>query len=61
MIIKTAMLVVSSVFLCLIFVGGNGTYWLGLFDSYCGELPLVTVAVFELIALKYFYGFDRLV
>ena len=55
------MLVVSSVFLCLIFVGGNGTYWLGLFDSYCGELPLVTVAVFELIALKYFYGFDRLV
>jgi len=53
-------LVGISIVLNLIFVGGNGSYWLDLFDTYCGNLPLVAVAVTELIALRFFFGFDKL-
>ena len=36
-------------------------YWLGVFDDYCGTIPLLTIAFFELIAVAWVYGLDKYV
>ncbi|XP_077453975.1 solute carrier family 6 member 19b [Stigmatopora argus] len=50
-------------FLCclvgLIFVQGSGNYWLALFDTYGGSIPLLVVGFCEMFAVVYIYGIDR--
>uniref|UniRef100_A0A671LSD9 Transporter n=1 Tax=Sinocyclocheilus anshuiensis TaxID=1608454 RepID=A0A671LSD9_9TELE len=43
----------------LIFVQGSGNYWLALFDSFAGSIPLLIVAFSEMIGVVYVYGIDR--
>lgn len=43
----------------LIFTMGSGNYWLEIFNSYVGSLPLLVVAFFEIVAVVYVYGMQR--
>ncbi|XP_064883574.1 sodium-dependent neutral amino acid transporter B(0)AT1-like [Oncorhynchus nerka] len=43
----------------LIFVQGSGNYWLSLFDSYGGSIPLLIIAFCEMVGVVYLYGIDR--
>uniref|UniRef100_A0A672LQM5 Sodium-dependent neutral amino acid transporter B(0)AT1-like n=1 Tax=Sinocyclocheilus grahami TaxID=75366 RepID=A0A672LQM5_SINGR len=43
----------------LIFVQGSGNYWLALFDSFAGSIPLLVIAFSEMIGVVYVYGIDR--
>uniref|UniRef100_A0A8C2WU77 Transporter n=1 Tax=Cyclopterus lumpus TaxID=8103 RepID=A0A8C2WU77_CYCLU len=39
----------------------SGLYWVTLFDNFAGSVPLLTIGLFEMIAVVYIYGIDRLV
>ncbi|XP_054620658.1 sodium-dependent neutral amino acid transporter B(0)AT1-like [Dunckerocampus dactyliophorus] len=43
----------------LLFAQNSGMYWLALFDTFAGSVPLLTVGFFEMIAVVYIYGIDR--
>ncbi|KAG5271836.1 hypothetical protein AALO_G00184530 [Alosa alosa] len=43
----------------LIFVQGSGNYWLALFDTFAGSIPLLIIAFCEMIGVVYVYGIDR--
>ncbi|XP_076016748.1 solute carrier family 6 member 19b [Genypterus blacodes] len=43
----------------LIFVQGSGSYWLALFDTYGGSIPLLVIAFCEMMSVVYVYGIDR--
>uniref|UniRef100_A0AAZ3Q044 Transporter n=1 Tax=Oncorhynchus tshawytscha TaxID=74940 RepID=A0AAZ3Q044_ONCTS len=43
----------------LIFTLGSGNYWLEIFNSYVGSVPLLIIAFFEIIAVAYIYGIGR--
>ncbi|KAI3360939.1 hypothetical protein L3Q82_013151 [Scortum barcoo] len=43
----------------LIFLQGSGNYWLSLFDTYGGSIPLLVVALCEMVSVVYIYGIDR--
>lgn len=43
----------------IIFAQGSGNYWLGLFDSYAGSIPLLVIGFCEMVAVVYIYGIDR--
>lgn len=43
----------------LIFIQGSGNYWLSLFDTYGGSIPLLVVALCEMVSVVYIYGIDR--
>ncbi|XP_068611089.1 sodium-dependent neutral amino acid transporter B(0)AT3-like [Brachionichthys hirsutus] len=43
----------------LIFTLGSGNYWLGIFNSYVGSLPLLIIAFFEIISVVYIYGMNK--
>lgn len=43
----------------LIFTLGSGNYWLGIFNSYVGSMPLLIIAFFEIISVVYIYGINR--
>uniref|UniRef100_A0A671UEK5 Transporter n=1 Tax=Sparus aurata TaxID=8175 RepID=A0A671UEK5_SPAAU len=43
----------------LIFLQGSGNYWLSLFDTYGGSIPLLVVAFCEMVSVVYIYGIDR--
>uniref|UniRef100_A0A3Q4HYX8 Solute carrier family 6 member 19 n=1 Tax=Neolamprologus brichardi TaxID=32507 RepID=A0A3Q4HYX8_NEOBR len=34
-------------------------YWVTLFDNFAGSVPLLTIGLFEMIAVVYIYGIDR--
>ncbi|KAK6327039.1 hypothetical protein J4Q44_G00026840, partial [Coregonus suidteri] len=46
-------------FVGLIFVQGSGNYWLSLFDSFAGSIPLLIIAFCEMVGVMYLYGIDR--
>ncbi|KAM9404407.1 sodium-dependent neutral amino acid transporter B(0)AT1-like [Salvelinus alpinus] len=46
-------------FVGLIFVQGSGNYWLSLFDSFAGSIPLLIIAFCEMVGVVYLYGIDR--
>uniref|UniRef100_A0A8C9QUW6 Transporter n=1 Tax=Scleropages formosus TaxID=113540 RepID=A0A8C9QUW6_SCLFO len=53
-------------FMCLvyfifsfIFALGSGNYWLEIFNSYVGSVPLLVIAFFEITAVSYVYGINR--
>ncbi|CAB1416760.1 unnamed protein product [Pleuronectes platessa] len=43
----------------LIFIQGSGNYWLALFDTYGGSIPLLVVAFCKMFSVVYIYGIDR--
>ncbi|XP_006272964.1 sodium-dependent neutral amino acid transporter B(0)AT3 [Alligator mississippiensis] len=45
--------------LALCFTLRSGSYWLHVFDSYAGSLPLLIIAFFEVTAVAYVYGIKR--
>lgn len=45
--------------LAIIFAQGSGEYWLALFDSFAGSIPLLIIAFCEMTAVVYIYGIDR--
>ena len=45
--------------LSLAFSHGAGNYIFTLFDNFAGSVPLLVIALFECIAVAYFYGLKR--
>ncbi|XP_068567033.1 sodium-dependent neutral amino acid transporter B(0)AT1-like isoform X2 [Cebidichthys violaceus] len=45
--------------ICLLFAQHSGLYWVTLFDNFAGSVPLLTIGLFEMIAVVYIYGIDR--
>ncbi|XP_062302242.1 sodium-dependent neutral amino acid transporter B(0)AT1 [Osmerus eperlanus] len=45
--------------IALIFAQQSGNYWLALFDSFAGSIPLLVIAFCEMMAVAYIYGIDR--
>jgi len=43
----------------LIFCQRSGEYWLQMFDSFAGNVPLLLVGFFEVIIIAYIYGIKR--
>ncbi|XP_042362243.1 sodium-dependent neutral amino acid transporter B(0)AT1-like [Plectropomus leopardus] len=43
----------------LLFAQKSGFYWVTLFDNFAGSVPLLTIGLFEMIAVVYIYGIDR--
>ncbi|XP_030268489.1 sodium-dependent neutral amino acid transporter B(0)AT1-like isoform X1 [Sparus aurata] len=44
----------------LLFAQQSGMYWVTLFDSFAGSVPLLTIGLIEIIAIVFIYGIDRL-
>ncbi|XP_076826873.1 sodium-dependent neutral amino acid transporter B(0)AT3-like isoform X1 [Brachyhypopomus gauderio] len=57
--IFTGLICLVSFMMALIFTLGSGNYWLEIFNSYVGSLPLLVIAFFEIIAVIYIYGAKR--
>ncbi|XP_072303760.1 sodium-dependent neutral amino acid transporter B(0)AT1 isoform X1 [Eucyclogobius newberryi] len=55
----TGIVCVVSFLIALIFSQRSGDYWLALFDSYAGSVPLLIIAFCEMMAVSYIYGIDR--
>ncbi|NXV78578.1 S6A18 protein, partial [Atlantisia rogersi] len=43
----------------LCFTLGSGSYWIDIFDSYAGSVPLLVIAFFEVIGVVYVYKIKR--
>uniref|UniRef100_A0A6Q2WVV0 Transporter n=1 Tax=Esox lucius TaxID=8010 RepID=A0A6Q2WVV0_ESOLU len=57
--IFTGLLCLTSFMMALLFTMGSGNYWLEIFNSYVGSLPLLIIAFFEIIAVVYIYGIKK--
>ncbi|XP_036948236.1 sodium-dependent neutral amino acid transporter B(0)AT1-like [Acanthopagrus latus] len=57
--VLTGLTCVVSFIICLLFSQYSGMYWVTLFDNFAGSIPLLTVGLFEMIAVVYIYGIDR--
>uniref|UniRef100_A0A4W4GHQ0 Transporter n=1 Tax=Electrophorus electricus TaxID=8005 RepID=A0A4W4GHQ0_ELEEL len=55
----TGIVCLASFAIALIFTQRSGEYWLALFDSFAGSIPLLIIAFCEMIAVCYIYGIDR--
>lgn len=55
----TGLICLISFCMGLIFTLGSGNYWLAIFNSYVGSLPLLIIAFFEIISVVYIYGIKR--
>ncbi|XP_041104372.1 sodium-dependent neutral amino acid transporter B(0)AT3-like [Polyodon spathula] len=55
----TGLICLIAFSLALIFTMGSGNYWLEIFNSYVGSLPLLIIAFFEIISVVYIYGIGR--
>ncbi|XP_059899555.1 sodium-dependent neutral amino acid transporter B(0)AT3-like [Gadus macrocephalus] len=55
----TAGVCLISFLVALVFTLGSGNYWLEIFNSYVGSVPLLIIAFFELIGVIYFYGMQK--
>ncbi|KAL4629751.1 sodium-dependent neutral amino acid transporter B(0)AT1-like [Arapaima gigas] len=55
----TALICLVSFLIALIFVQQSGNYWLALFDSFAGSIPLLIIAFCEMVAVVYLYGIER--
>lgn len=49
----------TSFNVALIFTLSSGNYWLEIFNSYVGSVPLLIIAFFEIISVVYIYGMNR--
>uniref|UniRef100_A0A665THN6 Transporter n=1 Tax=Echeneis naucrates TaxID=173247 RepID=A0A665THN6_ECHNA len=50
---------VVAFIISLLFAQPSGLYWVTLFDNFAGSVPLLTIGLFELLAVVYVYGIDR--
>ncbi|CAM4640757.1 unnamed protein product [Leuciscus chuanchicus] len=57
--VYTGLVCLVSFGLAIIFAQGSGDYWLALFDSFAGSIPLLIIAFCEMMAVSYIYGIDR--
>ncbi|XP_051949427.1 solute carrier family 6 member 19a, tandem duplicate 1 [Xyrauchen texanus] len=57
--VLTGLACLVSFLMALIFVQSSGNYWLVLFDGFAGSIPLLVIALCEIIAVVYIYGIDR--
>nr|XP_020468397.1 sodium-dependent neutral amino acid transporter B(0)AT3-like isoform X2 [Monopterus albus] len=57
--IFTGLMCLTSFAVALIFTMGSGNYWLEIFNSYVGSVPLLIIAFFEIISVVYIYGINR--
>ncbi|XP_063041040.1 sodium-dependent neutral amino acid transporter B(0)AT1-like [Engraulis encrasicolus] len=55
----TGLTCLVSFIIALIFSQRSGNYWVTLFDTFAGSIPLLTIAFFEMISVVYIYGIDR--
>lgn len=55
----TGSICLSSCLIAIIFVMRSGDYWLAVFDSYAGSIPLLIIAFCEMFSVVYIYGIDR--
>ncbi|XP_059911232.1 sodium-dependent neutral amino acid transporter B(0)AT3-like [Gadus macrocephalus] len=55
----TGLICLLSFTAALIFTLGSGNYWLEIFNTYVGSLPLLIIAFFEMTAVTYVYGIKR--
>lgn len=56
---STGLICVACYLLAFIFVLRSGNYWLALFDSFAGSIPLLIIAFCEMFSVVYIYGMDR--
>ncbi|XP_076006114.1 inactive sodium-dependent neutral amino acid transporter B(0)AT3 [Genypterus blacodes] len=54
--VATAGFCLLSFLLALIFTLGSGNYWVEIFNNYAGSVPLLIIALFEIIGAIYIYG-----
>lgn len=54
--ILTAFICLISFLVALIFTMGSGNYWVEVFNGYVGSVPLLIIAVFEIIGVIYVHG-----
>lgn len=57
--IFTGLICLTSFTISLIFTLGSGNYWLEIFNSYVGSMPLLIIAFFEIMTVVYIYGINR--
>ncbi|XP_055067729.2 sodium-dependent neutral amino acid transporter B(0)AT1 [Misgurnus anguillicaudatus] len=55
----TGLICLVSFIIALIFCLRSGNYWLEIFNSYVGSVPLLVIAFFEIIAVVCVYGVNR--
>uniref|UniRef100_A0A8C6VW69 Transporter n=1 Tax=Nothobranchius furzeri TaxID=105023 RepID=A0A8C6VW69_NOTFU len=55
----TGLTCIVSFIICLLFAQQSGLYWVTFFDNFAGSVPLLTIGLFEMIAVVYIYGIDR--
>ncbi|XP_034017119.1 inactive sodium-dependent neutral amino acid transporter B(0)AT3 [Thalassophryne amazonica] len=54
--VQTGLLCLGSFLVALIFALGSGNYWVEVFNSYVGSIPLLIIAFFEIIGVIYVRG-----
>ncbi|XP_061738634.1 sodium-dependent neutral amino acid transporter B(0)AT3-like isoform X1 [Nerophis ophidion] len=54
--VVTGLFCLISFCLSLIFTMGSGNYWVEVFNSYVGSIPLLIIAFFETVGVVYIYG-----
>ncbi|XP_015676661.1 sodium-dependent neutral amino acid transporter B(0)AT1 [Protobothrops mucrosquamatus] len=57
--VVTGLICLGSFLIAIIFVLRSGNYWLALFDSFAGSIPLLIIAFCEMFSVVYIYGIDR--
>ncbi|XP_053718305.1 sodium-dependent neutral amino acid transporter B(0)AT1-like [Synchiropus splendidus] len=55
----TGITCVVAFIISLLFAQQSGIHWLTLFDRFAGSFSLLTIGLFEMIAVVYIYGIDR--
>ncbi|KAL7382827.1 hypothetical protein ABVT39_028288 [Epinephelus coioides] len=54
--LATAIMCLVAFLVALIFTMASGNYWVEIFNSYVGSVPLLIIAFFEIIGVAYIYG-----
>ncbi|OXB66337.1 hypothetical protein ASZ78_003728 [Callipepla squamata] len=57
--LSTGIMCAGSYLIAFIFIIRSGNYWLTLFDSFAGSIPLLIIAFCEMFSVVYIYGIDR--
>lgn len=58
-LVSVAAICLIGFLVALIFTLGSGNYWVEVFNSYVGSVPLLIVAFFEIIGVVYIYGMKK--
>ncbi|XP_070795208.1 sodium-dependent neutral amino acid transporter B(0)AT3-like [Pituophis catenifer annectens] len=57
--VSCGIICLSSFLLGLLFTTRSGSYWIEVFDSYGGSIPLLIISLFELYGIVHVYGLKR--